>query len=374
MITLAAFSELIALVYAAAASPKLWDQAVSRIHGVFAVTTPAVGQVQSTSLVFADGVSRSMTGTLSSEADRSYGEHYGRMDYVLQAVERGPVGVLRTGTELIKPRTRTEFYADWIRPNGLGDGVFVRLTAEPKPTSFLIAGSPDDEPFDTEERRQLMTLLVPHLQQALRTHRSLSTWAYRSGTLTDALDAVEHGIAIVTNGFRIVHLNNAAERLLGDRDGLVSQLGRLVASAPNARARLEVLLHRALDSDGDGLRIGGSMTCSRPSSRRPYALHVLPLSPQAIDLVSRKTVAMIVIVDPERRPRAIDDRLRQLYGFTATEAAVAQLVLNGEGLGPISDELMLSRDTVKTHMRHIFLKTGTHRQAELVRLLLAMNP
>lgn len=30
--------------------------------------------------------------------------------------------------------------------------------------------------------------------------------------------------------------------------------------------------------------------------------------------------------------------------------------------------------TIKTHLHHIFDKTGTHRQAELVRLLLAIKP
>ena len=36
--------------------------------------------------------------------------------------------------------------------------------------------------------------------------------------------------------------------------------------------------------------------------------------------------------------------------------------------------MALSLATVKTHMQHIFDKTDTHRQAELVRLLLAITP
>jgi DNA-binding CsgD family transcriptional regulator len=81
---------------------------------------------------------------------------------------------------------------------------------------------------------------------------------------------------------------------------------------------------------------------------------------------------MVVIVDPERRPIPAPDMLRQLFGLTKSEAAIAHLVLNGEGLGPIEEQLLLSRDTVKTHLRNVFQKTGTHRQAELVRLLLAI--
>jgi DNA-binding CsgD family transcriptional regulator len=53
---------------------------------------------------------------------------------------------------------------------------------------------------------------------------------------------------------------------------------------------------------------------------------------------------------------------------------VALRVARGCGLAPISDELSLSVSTVKTHLQHVFEKTGTHRQAELVRLLLALLP
>jgi DNA-binding CsgD family transcriptional regulator len=43
-------------------------------------------------------------------------------------------------------------------------------------------------------------------------------------------------------------------------------------------------------------------------------------------------------------------------------------------LNPIAEELSVSVTTVKTHLRHVFEKTGTHRQAELVRLVLSLVP
>ena len=70
-----------------------------------------------------------------------------------------------------------------------------------------------------------------------------------------------------------------------------------------------------------------------------------------------------------RPPRLV----RQLFDLTKTEAVVAQLVMNREGLGPIGEQLKMSHDTVKTHVRNIFQKTHTHRQSELVRLLLALT-
>lgn len=61
-------------------------------------------------------------------AFESYATHYQRLDYVLAAVDKSPVGVVRTGPEIVVPNRNPEFYNDWMRPNGMEDGLFVRLT------------------------------------------------------------------------------------------------------------------------------------------------------------------------------------------------------------------------------------------------------
>ena len=49
---------------------------------------------------------------------------------------------------------------------------------------------------------------------------------------------------------------------------------------------------------------------------------------------------------------------------------MALLTLRGAGLRPIAEELAVSVSTVRIHLQRVFEKTGTHRQAALVRLLL----
>jgi DNA-binding CsgD family transcriptional regulator len=79
---------------------------------------------------------------------------------------------------------------------------------------------------------------------------------------------------------------------------------------------------------------------------------------------------LVLIVDPEREPEPELEALRRLYGLTNMEAEISLRVLDGTGLGPIADELSVSLSTVRTHLQHVFDKTDTHRQAELIRLLL----
>ena len=52
--------------------------------------------------------------------------------------------------------------------------------------------------------------------------------------------------------------------------------------------------------------------------------------------------------------------LRRLYGLTNTEAQVALCIVRGADLKQISDELLVSLPTVRTHLQHVFDKTDTH--------------
>jgi DNA-binding CsgD family transcriptional regulator len=55
--------------------------------------------------------------------------------------------------------------------------------------------------------------------------------------------------------------------------------------------------------------------------------------------------------------------------LTPAEEKVALRVLCGHGLQYAADELHVGTSTVRVHLQRVFEKTGTHRQAELVRLL-----
>jgi DNA-binding CsgD family transcriptional regulator len=59
-----------------------------------------------------------------------------------------------------------------------------------------------------------------------------------------------------------------------------------------------------------------------------------------------------------------------LYGLTPAETRVLSAVIEaGGGVTSVALMLGLSRSTVKTHLEHLFAKTGARRQAALVKLI-----
>lgn len=70
----------------------------------------------------------------------------------------------------------------------------------------------------------------------------------------------------------------------------------------------------------------------------------------------------------------LEERLRARYRLTEAEARVAVSI--GRGLSPkeTASALGTSWNTVRTHLRRTFTKTHTGRQAELVRVVHALEP
>lgn len=365
MVTIDEFSRLVAGVYTAAVGRHQWEPVLRQINRSLGGTV--------CTLVMADGdVRTNIASTLPAEAAKSYAEYFYRLDHVVATVADGPVGFVRTGTELIAPQKNTEFHSDWIRPNELEDGLFVRLSG-PSSTCFVVAAPKQSDSFETPDRMKLMSALVPHLQQALRTHASLDGLARDKADLLDALQVVRHGIMIVGSECRVIHLNSAAEQIVRADDGLHIRSGHVGVTNTAAERHFFRAVEDALMGDGSNTRFGQSFTCERPSGKHHYVVHVLPLHRAGIESMSTGARALVVITDPEHEPQPAVALWRRLYGLTRTESEVAVRLSRGADLKQVADELSVSLPTVRTHLQRIFGKTDTHRQAELVRFLLLLG-
>jgi len=361
------FSRVVASIYDAAVEPNNWTVALHEISSAVGAT--------GCSIVLADRTRPEIT-VESVGADPAnmiaYNDYFGRLDPISTALDRMPAGTVATHDDMVSRDVvpRSEFFNDWAHPSGYGDGIASVLTRDGGSTSWLSAGAAvGPDPFGTPERISLMRALVPHLQQAIRTQARLSDLDRRHRDFVAALDLLSDGVAMVGRDGRVIHLNPRAEAIIASSDGLCLRSGYLAANVVRTDDALGQVVRQAFSRGRSTIARGGCIAVPRPSGRRPYALRAVPLNPDGPVGVATQTV-LIVIVDPELQPMPESEALRRLYGVTRNEAEVALRVLNGMGLAPIAEELSMSLATVRTHVQHVFDKTNTHRQAELVRLLL----
>lgn len=365
VVSLEGFSRLVTAIYATVSRPELWADCMTEIGRAFDATGAGL-------IVAPNDHRRSLlAASIPTSARDSYQSYYCGIDHVLDALEAAPVGVIHPGSEVIDPHSETEFNVDWMRPHHMGDGIFVRLNAGPGTATFIVSAQRQNSPFCTGDRLQMATALLPHLQQSLRIQRHIAIHDSNLRDLEDTIDNVRCAVLILTRRLGIKRTNRAAEDILSDADGLTAPQRVLHAAHRTTNTMLRVSI-AAISGPGCTPRPARTLACPRPSGKQPYVIHVLPT--RRNDISTAEPSALVLIVDPARNLGPPHTMLRLLYGLTNAEAQVAVHVLRGDGLNPIATELGVSLATVKTHLQHVFAKSATHRQAELVRLLTQIIP
>lgn len=127
------------------------------------------------------------------------------------------------------------------------------------------------------------------------------------------------------------------------------------------------------DQRSEGTRAGGLLLIGRPSGRSPRRVLVTPVARRHPLMGAAGAAACVFITDPERSPVPMAAHLRHAFGLSPAETRVATTLLDGESVDRLSDRLCISRNTARTHLRRLFAKMDTTRQADLLRVLLGAH-
>ncbi len=217
---------------------------------------------------------------------------------------------------------------------------------------------------------RILRRLAPHLRRAFEVHRRLVSAELTRAASIEVLDAVETGVFLLDEDRRVLFENAAARRIVARADGIaVTREGRLTATSPSARSRLERCVSEACRTGvGDGSEAGGSFAVERARHAPPYGVIVSPLRMPATPSIARRPAAVVLIGDPER-PAPLPQLLREVFGLTPAQSAFAAQLAGGDSVEASAEALGITVGTARWTLKQIFLRTGTSRQSELVRLI-----
>jgi len=124
---------------------------------------------------------------------------------------------------------------------------------------------------------------------------------------------------------------------------------------------------------GDDLAIGPRGAAVHLSSRggADYVAHVLPLLAGARreTAAPHRAVAVLVVHNAAQNPSSPPEVVAKAFGLTPREVGVLFALVEAPGVAEVAELLGLSKTTIRAHLRQLFAKTGTARQAELVKLM-----
>jgi DNA-binding CsgD family transcriptional regulator/PAS domain-containing protein len=264
----------------------------------------------------------------------------------------------------------TRFYREWAQPQGWVDSASAVL--DKSVTGFVLLSvyrNAEGHRVDDVMRRR-MQLIVPHVRRAVMIGKAIDLRSTEAARLGDAFDGLSAAMFLVDASGRIVHCNLSAHDMLGEGDVLYSQQDILAAVDPQAGHSLRNEL--AAVSTGDTAAGAGGVAVALSSSPDQHWLaHVLPLTSGArrrAGIVYSAVAAVFVRKTSLDMPSSMQ-AIAKIYKLTPSELRVFAAVVDVGGISAVADALGISEATVKTHLQHVFEKTGQRRQTDLMKLL-----
>ncbi|WP_159351417.1 helix-turn-helix transcriptional regulator [Roseomonas harenae] len=305
-----------------------------------------------------------------------YERHAGR-NPLDKRTAAAPVGAVMTDQTVMSKAEllRTDFYDECLRPQNMNSLLNLRAARGRSAVADLcLVRDRRLEEFGVADIA-LLELLAPHLRRAVGVTMRLAEAEADRQVMTEMLERLPWA-AFVLDDLGVVRFANAAgTRLLQDGELRIGPGGGLLAPNGAETGRLRQMIGAALPNGRTGR--AGHLKLARAPPKSPLLVTAVPLRAAAAATVGLAPIPSVLLLavspDMELAP-ASAEVLRTAFGLTGAEAAVAQHVARGEGLPVVAAALGISPSTARTHLKHAFDKTGTHRQAELAALLARLAP
>lgn len=360
------YDEIVGLLYDAALEPRLWQPALLAVSEAVGTPTAQLAFWDKPSMLpILSAVSREELHELNAQ----YTRHFSAIDPHTEKIRSTPDGRWLNFATVFDEAfvRRSEVYQEYLLPNGLRWSLAVRLNvAQHAEAIFAVLRGPQQAPFGPKETG-FLECLTPHLLRAARIQSRLFQAEAGAARGAAALQHLAAPVLILDEAAHILFSNRAAESLLRAGEALRQRGNRLILPSPAAQNAVEALIRGAVHQ-----RHGGATTL-HDAAGLPLHLLVAPLAPDREANTPWERPLALVFIAHERCGDGPDGALlKALFQLTPAESRVALALLKGQTPAEYAEAACLSIATVRSQLRAIYTKTGTRRQADLIKRLASL--
>ena len=193
----------------------------------------------------------------------------------------------------------------------------------------------------------------------------------RASTSRDVLDSFRLPLILLDRRRHILHANPAAQRLIGERDLLRTDGGRIACPHAQNNSELCDVIEQVFSVCEAGVRQRKVLPLMRRDGRRVPAV-VICIRRGARAESGPGHHALLSVVEPlDSHPEL--DLIERMFGLTRAQARVAMKIASGATPAACARQLGVKISTVRSHLNVVYRKTGALSQAQLVRVLLSLT-
>lgn len=168
---------------------------------------------------------------------------------------------------------------------------------------------------------------------------------------------------VVDETLRVLSADGPGRSILDQAMGLRLSLGRLCTGSQSANAQLRANILRDQAS--------GEMTLATDNGDN-LTMSVVPLAALDGEASDRRQGIVMLHLAPANAD--LFAAVQAGCGLTSAETDVLRLIYKGLNTVEVAGALGIAKTTVRTHLHHVFAKTDTSRQSELVHFVVTYRP
>jgi DNA-binding CsgD family transcriptional regulator len=360
---------LIGDIYDAGLDPSRWSavlQDVARFVGGSAASLYSKDVGTMSGMVYYAG------GDIDPHYRQTYFDTYVKIDpliagHVLAAVDQ-PTST--TDFMPLEEFAKSRMSHEWVKPLGLVDCVNVVLDKSVTGAALFGVFRQKQHGVVDDATRWRVRQLAPHIRRALTINRTIETKVAEAASLADTLDGLRAGMFLVDATGRIVHTNASGDAMAAEGSAVRVAGGPLTSADGKAAHALQQIFAAAGAGDAAAGAKGIAVTFAGRDGKC-YAAHVLPLAAGDRRRAGARYAAVAAVFLREATiavPSPLE-AIAKHFQLTPSELRVLLMIVQGGGVAEAADALGVGEATVKTHLHRLFGKTGTKRQADLVKLV-----
>ena len=300
----------------------------------------------------------------------SYAEKFA-INPVMSACQMRPLGeVHRLASMISDEMIDSPFHHYWTRPQDLGDLLGVNAVREGQRVSGLTVFRKSSQSHYGNKHVRTFGMLAPHIRRTFAISNALDQRTITSQALEATLDALTAGVYLADREGRLVYLNRAAEGQMRAGSTLRVVDNRLVPLNSDAH----LMINRAISeaSSNESAMPPCGIALGLPDSEKGgLVATVLPLNQGRRRDLSRSfaATAAVFVQNPAVSPHYPGEAFGRLYRLTDAELRVVLAMAPGLSVKEAAALLGIGEVTARTHLQHVYAKTGTSKQTELLNLL-----
>jgi DNA-binding CsgD family transcriptional regulator/PAS domain-containing protein len=267
---------------------------------------------------------------------------------------------------------QSRFYQNWVKPQALRDACVTKFVQTQNRLGLVGVITRANRAIINAEERRFMQLLSPHFRRAALIGDLLEQTRVSTQLYQRTLDALQAPVVLTDRTGRLIFANSRAEEVMGRAEAVTLTSGVVSCVTPIGASALQDAINRASQNDLSlGSRGIGIPVSSKP--QQPMVAYVLPLTQGTLRGDYDDAAVAIFLSSGSNAALPPESTLIALFDLTPSEARVLLRIGGALTISQTAVELLLSENTVKTHLARIFTKTGKSRQSELVQMVSALR-